>query len=103
MKECQHEWKQITRESIENGMHFIEKCIHCKKTKPLGVSDTHIGKTLEDLRNEMRCQHEWKKTLAKSGMHFISMCHKCKAEKPYGAAEHIIEKLFGSLKNERTK
>lgn len=30
-----------------------------------------------------KCDHEWKKTLAKSGMCFILMCHKCMSQKPY--------------------
>ncbi len=33
--------------------------------------------------HKAECQHEYKRTLAKSGMFFISMCHKCKDEKPY--------------------
>lgn len=28
------------------------------------------------------CNHDYKKTLARSGMWFINMCHKCGDEKP---------------------
>jgi hypothetical protein len=37
----------------------------------------------EDTSSSEECQHEYKKTIAKSGMYFIDMCHKCLDEKPH--------------------
>lgn len=53
----------------------LDKFIEYQKDKQLSEK---CGLPLRDI-----CNHDYKKTLAKSGMCFINMCHKCGDSKPW--------------------
>jgi hypothetical protein len=70
--------------SDESKLNTQECPIECPLCGQLSKNLYPIPKYEGDIESfKYDCQHEYKKTLAKSGICFINMCHKCNDEQPF--------------------